>query len=117
LGTPADGGSAGSLAFNVRVINAGDGSARVLVTGELDLATAPRLDSALTSALSDWALVVLDLSSVSFIDSTGLSTILAGVSTSQLNGGRLVISSTLGPQPRKLFELAGVDGTLPIADE
>lgn len=89
----------------------------MLVAGELDLATSSRLDKALTSALTDADDVVLDLSKVTFIDSTGLSTILAGVSASQLNGGTLAISSTLAPQPRRLFELAGMDGALPFVDE
>jgi anti-sigma B factor antagonist len=61
--------------------------------------------------------VVLDLSEVSFIDSTGLSAILGGVSTSQLKGGRLTISSALAPQSRKLFELVGMERALPIVDE
>jgi len=34
-----------------------------------------------------------------------------------LSGGRLVISSTLAPQPRRLFEVAGMDRTLPLADD
>jgi anti-anti-sigma factor len=54
---------------------------------------------------------------VSFIDSTGLSTILGGVSASQLNGGKLMISSALSPQATKLFEIAGMRDALPIVDE
>lgn len=104
-------------ALNVRVISTGERSARVLVAGELDLATSEKLDRALTRALTDADEVVLDLSKVSFIDSTGLSTILSGVSTSQLNGGKLTISSALAPQARKLFELVGMQGALPIVDE
>jgi anti-sigma B factor antagonist len=106
-----------AAALNVRVISTGERAARVLVAGELDLATSSKLEGALTQALADADDVVLDLSKVSFIDSTGLSTILAGVSTSQLNGGALTISSALSPQARKLFEIAGMQGTLPIVDE
>lgn len=101
----------------MRVITTGERTARVLVAGELDLATSPRLDKALTNALTDADDVVLDLSKVTFIDSTGLSAILADVSASQLGGSRLAISSTLAPQPRRLFELAGMDGALPFIDE
>jgi anti-anti-sigma factor len=107
--------SAGTL--NVRVISTGERSARVLVAGELDLATSAKLDRALTQALTDADEVVLDLSKVSFIDSTGLSTILGGVTTSQLNGGKLTISSPLSPQATKLFEIAGMRAALPIVDE
>lgn len=99
------------------MIGTGDRAARVLVAGELDLGTSERLDTALMSALADADDVVLDLSSVTFIDSTGLSTILAGVSASQLNGGRLAVSATLAAQPRRLFELTGVEGALQLVEE
>ena len=98
-------------------MSTGERAARVLVAGELDLATAPSLERALSGALEAADDVVLDLASLTFIDSSGLSAILAGVSASHLNGGRLVISSTLAPQPRKLFELAGMGGILPFVDE
>lgn len=117
MGDSGDRGSATGPPFNVRVIGVGERGARVLAAGELDLATSPTLDRALTDAIADSDDVVLDLANVTFIDSTGLSTILAGVSASQLSGGRLVISSTLAAQPRRLFELAGMDRTLPLADD
>jgi anti-sigma B factor antagonist len=103
--------------FSVRVISTGERAARVLASGELDLATSTKLEGALNSALADADEVVLDLSNVTFIDSTGLSTILTGISTSQLRRRRLLISSRLGAQPRRLFELAGMDGSLPLVDE
>lgn len=87
------------------------------MAGELDLATSPRLDQALTTALGDAEDIVLDLSEVTFIDSTGLSAILAGISSSQLNRRKLAVSSRLGAQARRLFELAGMDGALPLVDE
>ena len=117
MGHRVESESGGAPVLSVRVISTGERAARVLVAGELDLATSEKLDQALTRALDDAQAVVLDLSKVTFIDSTGLSTILGAVSASQLNGGRLTISSTLAPQARKLFQLAGMDGTLPFADE
>jgi anti-sigma B factor antagonist len=117
VGDPSSRDPRNPVNLNVRVISTGDRTARVLVVGELDLASSEKLDRALTQALADADEVVLDLSEVSFIDSTGLSTILSGVSTSQLNGGKLTISSALAPQARKLFELVGMQGALPIVDE
>jgi anti-sigma B factor antagonist len=117
VGDPGSRDPANTTALNVRVISTGERAARVLVAGELDLATSAKLDDALTEALTDADEVVLDLSKVSFIDSTGLSTILSGVSTSQLNGGKLTISSALAPQARRLFELVGMERALPIVDE
>jgi anti-anti-sigma factor len=117
VGSPGEQSAALDPTLSVRVLSTGERSLRVLVGGELDLATSTRLDQALTRALADADQVVLDLSNVTFIDSSGLSAILAGVNASQLDGAKLTISSTLAPQPRKLFELAGMAGALPLVDE
>jgi anti-anti-sigma factor len=63
-------------AFAVRTERRG-GAAIVVPTGELDLATAPTLDTALTEAFATNAgRVVLDLRELAFIDSSGLRTLL-----------------------------------------
>jgi anti-anti-sigma factor len=103
--------------FAVRLISTGDAAARVMVAGELDLATSERFDQVVARALTEADDVVLDLSDVTFIDSTGLSSLLAGVSASHLRDRRLVISSRLGAQPRRLLQVAGIEGALPLIDE
>ena len=61
------------------VIDRHDAIARVRVTGDIDSETAPRLESALSTALLDGASdLVLDLSEVSFLSSAGLG-VLIGV--------------------------------------
>jgi anti-sigma B factor antagonist len=127
MGDPSDGVVTGPVQngqipdgrppFGVRLVSTGSRAARVLVAGELDLATAERFDEAVTQALAEADDVVLDLSNVTFIDSTGLSSLLAGVSASHLRDRRLVISARLGAQPRRLFEVAGIEGALPLVDE
>jgi anti-anti-sigma factor len=64
-------------AFTVRTEQHGDATV-VVPTGELDLATAPALDNALTRAFEGGptARVVLDLRELEFIDSSGLRTLL-----------------------------------------
>jgi anti-sigma B factor antagonist len=47
----------------------------VLVAGEVDLATAPELQAALVELTGD---VIVDLTEVSFLDSSGLSALIAG---------------------------------------
>ena len=51
----------------------------VTLAGEIDLYTAPRLQSELGAALrsADPALVVVDMSGVEFCDSTGMNVLLA----------------------------------------
>ncbi len=112
-----DGSLAGSLPFTVRVVSTGERAVRVLVAGELDLGTSERFDEVVTRALTDADEVVLDLSSVTFIDSTGLSSLLAGVGASHLRDRKLVISSRLGAQPRRLLQVAGIESALPLVDD
>jgi len=64
-------------AFSVRTERRGD-AAVVVPTGELDLATAPALETALARAFGSGESdsVVLDLRELEFIDSSGLRTLL-----------------------------------------
>jgi anti-sigma B factor antagonist len=63
-------------AFSVR-IEQRSGASVVVPTGELDLATAPALESALARAFEEPSEhVVLDLRELEFIDSSGLRTLL-----------------------------------------
>lgn len=85
---------------------------RIMVGGDLDLATAPDLRECLRGQLADHAeIVVLDLADVSFIDSSGLRVLLEAVSG---DGGRLRIvpSATC----LRLFDIAGVRDRLPLID-
>lgn len=59
--------------FSCISIAPGSGLARLSLSGELDVATAPRLEEAL-SDVDDAVVVILDLSDVSFMDSSGLHT-------------------------------------------
>jgi anti-sigma B factor antagonist len=54
-----------------------DGVARLTVEGELDMASSPILERAVEGALESARAVELELSGVSFMDSTGLRTLLA----------------------------------------
>jgi len=57
------------------------------ITGELDLASAPLLQSAIESTeLASAPMVVLDLQELKFIDSTGLRVLLAAHERSQARG-------------------------------
>lgn len=81
----------------------------VAATGELDLHTAPDLDRALKQATQDQAsLLVVDLSGVDFMDSTGLSTIVAAVAAARGYGGKIAVVAT-SAKIMKVFTLTGVD--------
>jgi anti-sigma B factor antagonist len=102
--------------LEVRISRSAGSAARVVVRGELDLANAPRLRELLPCAYVEADEVVLDLSGVHFIDSSGLCAILSALHETRISGKRLTISSALAPQARRLFELAGVAGKLPLVD-
>jgi anti-sigma B factor antagonist len=103
--------------FEARILTSGERSARVVLSGELDLAAAPLLEEAVARALEGADEIVLDLSQVRFIDSTGISAVVAAVKAAQTSGVALMISSTLRSQVRRLFELVGMSDTLPLIDE
>ncbi|MEZ5184316.1 MAG: STAS domain-containing protein [Candidatus Nanopelagicales bacterium] len=87
-----------------------EGPATVVeAVGELDLHTAPMLQTELDQAIdAHAALVVVDLGRVDFMDSTGLSVIVATVAALRQQGGALrVVSSS--DRITKVFTLTGVD--------
>ena len=103
-------------AFEARVVRSGTRAVRVVASGELDLAAAPQLDDALRQALATADDIIVDLSAVRFIDSTGLYTIVGAVREAETSGVSLRIRSTLRPQVARLFEIVGMAHTLPLAD-
>ncbi len=58
-----------------RVEHAAPGSVRIF--GEVDVATAPELQSSLTSAIQESQDLVVDLSGVEFMDSTGVRVLIS----------------------------------------
>jgi len=64
------------------------------VSGEVDIQTSPYLESELMKVLDQGALsVIMDLSEVTFLDSTGLSVLVAGLKRCQSAGGELHLRS------------------------
>ena len=79
------------------------------VSGELDLLTVPQLRAALISVGRSSSDTVLDLSGVTFVDSSGLGLFLSTARTTQERGGSLVLR-TLSPAVRRLFGIAIPNG-------
>jgi anti-sigma B factor antagonist len=90
-----------------RISTAMDGGRSVLVPqGDLDLLTAPELEERLVEAMSTGE-TVLDLSGLSFIDSSGIALLVAVSRRARENGWRLRVERPSGPVAR-LIELTGV---------
>lgn len=84
-----------AAAFTVDVDTSGPGPL-VRVHGDLDLESAPELTSTLKALLGPYPLV-LDLSGVEFMDSSGLGVLVGAHKESIAHGGALIV---VGPQPR-----------------
>jgi anti-anti-sigma factor len=82
--------------------------------GELDLATVPDLQRAMDRAeASDAREIVLDLSNLSFLDSTGLRLVIHADARSRSDGNRLrLLRGT--PSVHRLFDLCGLADRLPF---
>jgi anti-sigma B factor antagonist len=82
----------------------------VAVEGELDLYTAPQLRDAVLAAVADGAdHVVLDLTGVPFMDSSGLGVVVACLKRLREGGGDLAVVTPPGSPPTKLLSLTGLD--------
>jgi anti-sigma B factor antagonist len=87
------------------------------VFGELDLATAPRLCSALDAArIHRVKRVVVDLTGVDFCDSTGLRALIGASTELRVGGGRLAIACLPGGAVARLFEIVGARESLHVCD-
>jgi anti-sigma B factor antagonist len=92
-----------------------EGSARVLrAFGEIDITSAPTLRSALLPALNSSERVVLDLSEVSFLGSSGLAVLVEGRDQAQQSErdfrlvctSRIVIRALEATGLRELFDIS-----------
>jgi anti-sigma B factor antagonist len=85
------------------------GDARVVVRGELDMATSPQLTSAIESVASSAAQrVVVDLLEVTFLDSSGVSALCLARTKLGSEGVVLVLGPT-SSQVDAVLQIAGVD--------
>jgi anti-anti-sigma factor len=101
-------------AFALDVVPLGDRKVRVSAEGELDLVTSPDLEQALRRELLADRDVLLDLSRIGFIDSTGLHAIVKSVRTAKEAGRVLTLNADLSPHTRRLMEIVGLLSFIPI---
>ena len=93
-----------------------DGTARLLVRGELDMETGPRLDEQIREVEAQRpAVLVLDLREVSFFDSTGLQLVLDADVRAREEGRRFVVLPGDG-EPMRILELAEVADRLQLEE-
>jgi anti-sigma B factor antagonist len=82
----------------------------------LDLASSPALEEALERAgRSAPGMLILDLSELEFMDSTGLSVLVRAHHRAQESGWRFGLVKG-GPQVQRLLNLTGIDQRITVAD-
>ena len=100
--------------FELHEETAAAGTHVIKVSGEIHVSTAPRFAQRLQQSIdSGNRRIVLDLSSVEFIDSTGLSVLLNGLRrVTQLHGRLALVCSN--PTVLRLFQITSLDDTFDI---
>jgi anti-sigma B factor antagonist len=84
------------------------------LVGRLDAYAAPEVRDALTSAVAEGhTKLVADLTHVSFVDSSGLAALVAGLNRARESGGDLRLAC-VGEKVCVIFELTHLDATFQI---
>lgn len=89
-----------------------DGVAQIMMIGELDIAVADQVSTSLIQCLGDGAPLRLDLSLLTFIDSSGLQALIAVVTEGRAAGADVEIDRPPGQQARRVIDLAGLGPVL-----
>jgi anti-sigma B factor antagonist len=86
------------------------------VSGEVDVATVPRLREQLHGLVaSGTPRIVVNLDAVDFLDSTGLGVLVGALKRVRNNGGELALVCT-SPRIRKVFEVTGLTKVFSLYD-
>jgi anti-anti-sigma factor len=102
------GGDAPPFGFAGRVVDGRPHAYEVTLTGEINIDVAPTIDRELDALIAaDARFVVLDLSDVSFLDSSGIRSIVRAARTLSERDGRLTCRGLSGAAGRVL-EVSGL---------
>jgi anti-anti-sigma factor len=86
----------------------------VAITGELDMAAAPSFEQALFDTVASSEPTILDLSEVSFMDSTAIGAMLAVRRQAELKPGRFAVVCAPGSEIERTLLVMGLDTSFTI---
>lgn len=98
--------------FGVRETVDSDGRIRLLLLGELDHATTEGLAQRLEQLKEAGSPVRLDLSSLGFIDSSGIRLLLISIRDARRDGWDLEVDRSVSWQVEDVIKLLGIDSVL-----
>lgn len=64
----------------------------ITITGDLDIVTSPQLDECLTQAAVDHSRFILDVSDMTFLDTSALAVIVGHWKKAEASGGKLALA-------------------------
>jgi anti-anti-sigma factor len=86
-------------------------SSSIRLSGELDMSSAAELDGVLGAAVEHGGAVLVDLSELTFMDSTGINAFLKAALS--LNGRGCLVLHGEQDRVRRILDLVQVDGAIP----
>jgi anti-anti-sigma factor len=99
----------------VRKESAGDRAEIVVLSGEHDLGTVPRVKEALVAAAANGEAVLVDLCSATFVDSSILGAILEARRSATESGRGFAVACSGDAEPvRRVLEVTGLADELPV---
>ena len=88
----------------------------IAVSGELDVFTAPKLDASIAEAIEGGSVnLIVDLTDVTFLDSTGLGSMVKGLKRARGQGGSLKVVAS-AERIVKVFRITGLDQAMSLTD-
>jgi anti-sigma B factor antagonist len=103
--------------FQIQERTVDDRATILAVEGEIHVSTAPEFSAVLSATVGDGPMsLVLDLTGVMFIDSTGLSVLLNALRQVTHAGGQMAVVCS-NPTVLRLFEITRLDTTFDIHAE
>ena len=91
-------------------------AAVVALSGDVDLESSPRVRSALLDCVSTRSAVVVDMSAVSYIDSSGVASLVEAFQTARKSDTRFVLAQ-VSEAAMRVLELARLDRVFTIVDD
>jgi anti-sigma B factor antagonist len=91
------------------------GASIVTFTGEVDLESSPAAREILLKCLESTGTVIVDLSEVTYIDSSGVASLVEALQAAKKNGSQFALAAVSEPT-RRVLELARLDKVFTLYD-
>ena len=91
------------------------GASVVTFTGEVDLESSPAAREVLLKCLESTSKLIVDLSEVTYIDSSGVASLVEALQAAKKNGSQFALAAVSEPT-RRVLELARLDKVFTLYD-